>query len=260
MIRRVYTSSCLPIFFCIRVLNKMHTRMPVHLHCQFVQPKVTPTLPETSFLTWARSRECHSLACRDASFQAVGIWLGGTQSPTSIIMPGPRNSKKKGKLQAKKEKRTKVSTRSLDNQPCPLPPQRRPLPPTPSPIATPLHPTTPPHINPEPHSNEYSYVQEPLPPGFYNHQQDVAGFALPKKPFIQDPGNGPRVRDIQAFLASSFAAPPSLEDELCAEFAQEELLQMLCSILPQETAMVGVPHRTLGGVLTSETDTVVQQK
>ncbi|KAH9948079.1 hypothetical protein B0H21DRAFT_806180 [Amylocystis lapponica] len=62
--------------------------------------------------------------------------------------------------------------------------------------------------------------------------------ALTKTPFIHDPGNGPRVRDARAFLASSFASPPSLDDPLCAEFAQDEVLQMLCSVLPMETATI----------------------
>lgn len=30
-----------------------------------------------------------------------------------------------------------------------------------------------------------------------------------QEPFIQDPGNGPRVRDIKAFMRSSFAQPPA---------------------------------------------------
>ena len=57
-------------------------------------------------------------------------------------------------------------------------------------------------------------------------------------PNIYDPGNGPRVRDARAFLSSFFAQPPALDDELCAEFAQEEVLQMLCTVLPAESATV----------------------
>jgi hypothetical protein len=55
---------------------------------------------------------------------------------------------------------------------------------------------------------------------------------------IDDPGNGPRVRDVRAFLDSYFAQPPSLDDPLCAAFASEEILQMLEKVLPQETALV----------------------
>jgi hypothetical protein len=57
-------------------------------------------------------------------------------------------------------------------------------------------------------------------------------------PNIYDPGNGPRVRDTRAFLSSYFAQPPALDDELCAEFAQEEVLQMLCTVLSAEYAIV----------------------
>lgn len=59
-----------------------------------------------------------------------------------------------------------------------------------------------------------------------------------KTPFIHDPGNGPRVRDMRAFLASSFAARPSFDDPLCAEFAHEEMIEMLSTVLPDETALV----------------------
>ncbi|KAF8438575.1 hypothetical protein L210DRAFT_3481759 [Boletus edulis BED1] len=57
-------------------------------------------------------------------------------------------------------------------------------------------------------------------------------------PSIYDPGNGPRVRDTRAFLSSFFAQPPALDDELCAEFAQEEVLQMLCTVLPEDYAII----------------------
>lgn len=61
-----------------------------------------------------------------------------------------------------------------------------------------------------------------------------------QKPCVEDLGDGPRVRDMPAFLHSPVAAPPSREDALCAEFAQEEILEMLGTILPEETAMVRV--------------------
>src|ERR1700730_4557155 len=59
--------------------------------------------------------------------------------------------------------------------------------------------------------------------------------------YIHDPGNGPRVRDTRAFLSSYFAHPPSLDDPLCAEFAQEEVLQMLMTVLPKDIALVRNP-------------------
>ncbi|KAI0772490.1 hypothetical protein BD413DRAFT_474558 [Trametes elegans] len=71
-----------------------------------------------------------------------------------------------------------------------------------------------------------------------NEPHHTVPSALSKTPFIYDPGNGPRVKDAQTFLASRFAAPPSLEDAMCAEFADEAVLQMLCSVLPEETALI----------------------
>lgn len=64
--------------------------------------------------------------------------------------------------------------------------------------------------------------------------------------YIHDPGTGPRVRDARAFLGSYFALPPSLDDPLCAEFAQEEVLQMLMTVLPEETALVYAPFKYEG--------------
>ncbi|EIW76688.1 hypothetical protein CONPUDRAFT_139423 [Coniophora puteana RWD-64-598 SS2] len=61
---------------------------------------------------------------------------------------------------------------------------------------------------------------------------------IPPPPYIYDPGNGPRVRDTRGFLSSFFAQPPALSDPLCAEFAQEEVLQMLHTVLPEETALI----------------------
>ena len=62
--------------------------------------------------------------------------------------------------------------------------------------------------------------------------------ALLAAPNIYDPGTGPRVRNAREFLASYFAQPPSLNDALCAEFAQEEILEMLCTVLSEDMAIV----------------------
>ncbi|EKM52318.1 uncharacterized protein PHACADRAFT_211590 [Phanerochaete carnosa HHB-10118-sp] len=61
---------------------------------------------------------------------------------------------------------------------------------------------------------------------------------LPAAPCVEDRGNGPHVHDIHAFLSSKLCSPPSLSDALCAEFAREEVLQMLCGVLPAETALI----------------------
>ncbi|KAF5375404.1 hypothetical protein D9615_007991 [Tricholomella constricta] len=69
-------------------------------------------------------------------------------------------------------------------------------------------------------------------------EEAAAPIPTPQLPFIHDPGNGPRVRDTRAFLGSFFAQPPALSIPLCAEFAQEEVLQMLMTVLPEETALI----------------------
>jgi hypothetical protein len=130
-------------------------------------------------------------------------------------MPGPRNAKKGKKVRVKKcKKSTSVTVIQAPAPPKPSPPVHKLEPPS-SDIDFPSY--TPPHIRPTP------YVQD-------LHDDFI--------PSIHDPGNGPRVRDVRAFLSSFFAQPPSLDDPLCAEFSQEEVLQMLCTTLPDETATV----------------------
>lgn len=131
-------------------------------------------------------------------------------------MPGPRNihAKKKRKSSGKKDKKPKpwldaTSSHSTTSR---------------SPTLSPLPPFTP----PQPYS--FHDIAESL--------DSVVEEILPQVPYIHDPGNGPRVRDTRAFLSSYFAQPPSLDDPLCAEFAQQEVLQMLFTVLPEETALV----------------------
>ncbi|KAH7909983.1 hypothetical protein BJ138DRAFT_1009759 [Hygrophoropsis aurantiaca] len=128
-------------------------------------------------------------------------------------MPGPCNSKRKKKLQFKKQKNA-APFAIVDNSPASPPPRYEP-------VAT---------VNIDIHHNEKDtviHVEEPPDHDF-----------TPHTPNIYDPGNGPRVRSARAFLTSFFAQPPSLDDPLCAEFAQEEVLQMLCTVLPEETAII----------------------
>ncbi|KAG0700486.1 hypothetical protein DFH29DRAFT_853601 [Suillus ampliporus] len=128
-------------------------------------------------------------------------------------MPGPCNSKKRKKALVKKSKKN-TSTIQATAPPEPPPP---------------VHEFEPPPS--EIHGPSY----EPPPKIPTPHIQDVHEEVLP---IIHDPGNGPRVRDIRGFLSSFFAQPPSLDDPLCAEFSQEEVLQMLCTALPEETAII----------------------
>ncbi|GJE88911.1 hypothetical protein PsYK624_049990 [Phanerochaete sordida] len=63
-------------------------------------------------------------------------------------------------------------------------------------------------------------------------------YGAPAPPCVEDHGNGPHVRDIRAFLRSRLCAPPSMHDDLCAEFAREEVREMLGAVLPEEMALI----------------------
>jgi hypothetical protein len=76
------------------------------------------------------------------------------------------------------------------------------------------------------------------PPGSPYGPKDDPTLILLSNPIIHDPGNGPRVKNMRAFLNSSFSQPAWMDNPLCAEFAQREILQMLCTVLPEETALV----------------------
>jgi hypothetical protein len=78
----------------------------------------------------------------------------------------------------------------------------------------------------------------PSPPSSPYGPKDDPTLVLLSNPIIHDPGNGPRVKNMRAFLDSSFSQPAWMDDPLCAEFAQREILQMLCTVLPEETALV----------------------
>ncbi|KAI1782927.1 hypothetical protein LXA43DRAFT_1048934 [Ganoderma leucocontextum] len=97
-------------------------------------------------------------------------------------------------------------------------------------------------LHPQEHA-VYPQAQHPTYPSYSPHPEEpVDAPSIPssllKPPFIHDPGSGPRVKDVRAFLESRLASPPSLDDPLCGEFADEAVLQMLCTVLPEETAMI----------------------
>lgn len=58
------------------------------------------------------------------------------------------------------------------------------------------------------------------------------------EPFITDPGNGPRVKDMRAYLSSFFCPPVTYDDPQCSAFAREEVLGLLEAVLPHEVALV----------------------
>jgi hypothetical protein len=108
-----------------------------------------------------------------------------------VIMPGPRNGKKGKKVHVKKSKKsTSITAIQAPVPPEPSLPVHKLEPPS-SDIDCPIY--TPPHTRQTPHI------------------QDLHDDFIPS---IHDPGNGPRVRDVRAFLSSFFAQPPSLDDPL----------------------------------------------
>ncbi|KAH8823817.1 hypothetical protein DL96DRAFT_1615551 [Flagelloscypha sp. PMI_526] len=104
------------------------------------------------------------------------------------------------------------------------------------PPSTPLSPEEPiiPNVNAETNTHDSQDFHELSDADDKNN----APSPFADRPIIEDPGNGPRVRDMHAFLQSYFAVPPSLDDPLCAEFAQDEILEMLLTVLPYELALV----------------------
>ncbi|KIP09396.1 hypothetical protein PHLGIDRAFT_116347 [Phlebiopsis gigantea 11061_1 CR5-6] len=168
-------------------------------------------------------------------------------------MPGPSNSKKKKKGQAKKQKRVKAQHEPPAEQSVPIPPadSRSPSLLAPSPTSSPAFP---PSVSPRRYRplrsqplrfRSSTLTPSPPPPPEPPHPARVAcepqkdaSDALLRPPCVEDLGSGPHVRDIGAFLDSRIAAPPSADDALCAEFAQREVLEMLRAVLPAETAMI----------------------
>ena len=138
-------------------------------------------------------------------------------------MPGPRNSKGQKKRNALREKKRKVAVK-----PVATPPVDRDA--TGTDAARPV-------------GEEESDV------GAADVGERVAGVerSLPREPPVYDPGTGPRVKSMDEFLRSSFASEPTWDDELCAEFAQEEMLEMLRTVLPEEMALVSAGY-TIGSV------------
>jgi hypothetical protein len=158
-------------------------------------------------------------------------------------MPGPHNFKKKRRGQQKKKRH--ANTKTHGTSPVTVQPTCL-IEPSPTPVSV-LTTSTPDMYGAEvPRSDPRQRVLQPChdtpsplrsPPGTYGPADDPTLLLL-SNPIIHDPGNGPRVRNMRAFLDSSFSQPAWLDDPLCAEFAQREILQMLCTVLPEETALV----------------------
>ncbi len=175
-------------------------------------------------------------------------------------MPGPSNSKKKRKTHSKSQKSAKANKLHT--------PPRKDGNDTSSPSSpSPHQAITPPLAIATSAANGTAfttitvvevfddcsdYSTQDVPSIRHDHDHVEPQAIALKQPYIYDPGNGPRVRDTRAFLTSSyFAQQPALDDPLCAEFAQEEVLQMLMTVLPEDLALVcavlylGAPNRPL---------------
>lgn len=137
-------------------------------------------------------------------------------------MPGPRNPKRQKKLNALKEKKWKRTTGCK---------------PEVEPVAT---PEVCGKVTPAPDVEEKDSVATQCV------ELDEVEGVLPRQPPVYDGGTGPRVRSMGEFLRSNFASEPTWNDELCAEFAQEEMLEMLRTVLPEEMALVREWHYLAG--------------
>jgi hypothetical protein len=160
-------------------------------------------------------------------------------------MPGPQNAKKKKRAQQMKKRHAKTHSSSVAAQVSRCTPSEPSS--SPTPVTLLPSPTIDAHkaenLCPDPHLGVHQrpeHDNSSLPGTSYGPPDDPTLILL-SNPIIHDPGNGPRVRNMRAFLDSSFAQPAWTADPLCAEFAQHEILQMLCTVLPEETALVRPP-------------------
>jgi hypothetical protein len=179
----------------------------------------------------------HALDAPGSVFAIANSRSLHSTNATTLTMPGPRNSKKKRKQQAEKEKAKRMknllqevlntrrledeldTTRALEHEPA-----------SQTAIADPeLRPSTSTHSH---LPNESESTQTPL----------VS--SADQRPFIHNPGNGPRVLNMPAYLSSFFVPPPALDDPLCAALAYRayDVLAMLENTLglPQEVALVRI--------------------
>jgi hypothetical protein len=136
-------------------------------------------------------------------------------------MPGPRNSKRQKKLKVLKEKKRKTSPAGCKEEA--------------KPIVIPEVCGNARRVDPAPKVEEKDSA---VTAGVEHRVEldELEEALLVREPPIYDAGTGPRVRSMGEFLRSSFASEPTWDDELCAEFAQEEMMEMLRMVLPEEMA------------------------
>ena len=170
-------------------------------------------------------------------------------------MPGPSNSKKKSKQQQEKQKNRLKRTSLLVKDQSVAESREAQLPgeeeharlPSPSSRSENLSPQ-----NREP-GDKYQgkHGSREVRPDIISgdHSAYSSNVSSPPSlldyPFIVDPGNGPRVKDANAFFSSFFCPPPSLDDVACASFTKPEILSVLETVLPREIALVRFNPRLL---------------
>lgn len=180
---------------------------------------------------------------------------------TSFTMPGPMNAKRRRKLeQEKKKTRAKrealkdlqlnaesevgrEGVEDLNEDPCPSPTLST------SAISGALQRDKPLHSHSQsdlpddasnlvlPHGRQTPFAPLSVSAILPNIPLDEVPAQL-QNPFIVDPGNGPRVKDVDAFLASFFAPSPSLADPGCARYASPSVRDTFLKALPREVALV----------------------
>lgn len=135
-------------------------------------------------------------------------------------MPGPRNSKRQKKVKEKKRKGSPGCKTEV------------------KPVVTPEVDGNVTLVDPASNKEGKDSV---VAAGVEQRVELDEGVLFRQQP-IYDAGTGPRVRSMGEFLRSNFASEPTWDDELCAEFAQEEMLEMLRVVLPEEMALVSVKY------------------
>ena len=158
---------------------------------------------------------------------------------TARNMPGPCNGKKR-KQQTKKKQRVQAKQREKQEES-----QRDPLSEATNTPSTPN--TNESSVDQELDKDHFgsSYDKSSSTNASHHSEKTPPLEVIPtalQQPFIHNPGNGPRVRDVAAYLSSFFAAPPSMADPQCAAYTSSSILKALRAILPEEVALVsGAP-------------------
>lgn len=159
-------------------------------------------------------------------------------------MPGPSNGRKKRKSRGKEQKKKKTVSSFQPSLDASIDSNHKTSNSSDSSSSPPVHAPIS-HVRDEQSIHPVSFQAVEQAHDIYEPPlactEDDYSHILLQKPFIYNPGNGPRVTNMRGFLASRFfSQPPALENPLCAEFAQDAVLEMIKTVLPEELALVRV--------------------